>query len=57
MKKMLQHKALKGSPTGHEAAAEHMPGYIHAHPELGVNFDRRTPPPDRFKRLQSLGAA
>jgi hypothetical protein len=27
-----------------EDAAEHLPGSTHAHPDLGITFDRRTPP-------------
>ena len=40
----------------HEDAAEHLLGYIHAHPDLGITFDRRTPPPDRIKLLQYVDA-
>ncbi len=40
----------------HEDTAEHLLGYIHAHPDLGFTFDRRTPPHDRLKLLQYLDA-
>ena len=41
----------------HEDAAEHLLGYIHAHADLGLTFNRRKPPPDRIKLLQYVDAA
>jgi hypothetical protein len=43
--------------SDHEAAAdEHMPGYIHAHADLSITFECRTPPLNRLKLLQHLDA-
>ena len=52
----LLFRGLGHVTSDHETAAEHIMGYIHAHPYLGITFDRRTPPPDRIKLLQYVNA-
>jgi hypothetical protein len=52
----LLFRGLRHVNPDHEAASEHILGYIHAHPNLGFTFDCRLPPPDKLKLLQHVYA-